>query len=122
MAATIRTAISAVYQVIFCHYAVTFLHVKIPPFLQVIRKTVAVAKNMVEITHKQSFCKLTKLLFIRDFIQGRMEKSITKKQNIIKLQSSNSNSGSPGKKVWDFGIIWDLKFVPCYFKNLVYGN
>jgi hypothetical protein len=62
------------------------------------------------------------IIIHQGFYTRQNGKSNYKKQNIIKLQSSNSNSGSPGKKVWDFGIIWDLKFVPCYFKNLVYGN
>jgi len=53
--ATIRTAIPAINQITFGHYTISLFHVKILPLLQVIGKTVAVSKNIVEITHKQFF-------------------------------------------------------------------
>jgi hypothetical protein len=55
MPAPIGTAISTVNQVTFGHYPITFFHIKILPFMQFIRKAVAVAKNTVENSHRPIF-------------------------------------------------------------------
>jgi hypothetical protein len=55
MPATIGTAIAAVYQVTFGHYPITFFHVKILPFLNIIRKTIGVSKYVIKIAHSILF-------------------------------------------------------------------
>jgi hypothetical protein len=62
VSATARTAVPAVYQVAFGHYTVTIFNVKIIPLLQVVGKSVAVAKNIVEIPHELSFYKTKQYL------------------------------------------------------------
>jgi hypothetical protein len=55
MPAAIRTTISAANKVTFSHYPVTIFHIKVLPFLQVIGKTVAFAKNIIKIAHEKMF-------------------------------------------------------------------